>query len=194
MPLAERFQRLHRRVAQTQVLEQEEEGHDGKGGEVAPTAAAGKKENLDQTDNFDARVKYHQRRALRDAYFDASISGAVEEADAKKIYDDKIAKTKPEQEVHARHILVSTEDVEAFIPLTVVLAETDPGSGSYAGIIRVRSGTPMSMVTDAVASAGRRIEMFKEAVPYFLVLILVLLAITYIPVLTLWLPNLVYPS
>ena len=73
-------------------------------------AAAGKKENLDKTDNFDARVKYHQRRALRDAYFDASISGAVEDGDAKKIYEDKIAKTKPEQEVHARHILVSTED------------------------------------------------------------------------------------
>ncbi|MEX1061419.1 MAG: peptidylprolyl isomerase, partial [Methyloceanibacter sp.] len=30
-------------------------------------------------------------------------------ADAKKIYDEKISQLKPEQEVHARHILVSTE-------------------------------------------------------------------------------------
>ena len=31
------------------------------------------------------------------------------EADAKKIYDEKIVQLKPEQEVHARHILVATE-------------------------------------------------------------------------------------
>jgi peptidyl-prolyl cis-trans isomerase C len=73
-------------------------------------AAAGEKDNLDETDSFDARVKYHARRALRDAYFDSSIVGGVTEEDAKKIYDDKIAKMKPEQEVHARHILVGTEE------------------------------------------------------------------------------------
>lgn len=73
-------------------------------------AGAGEKENLDETDTFPARVKYHSRRALRDAFFDASITGAVTDADAKKIYDEKIAKMKPEQEVHARHILVGSED------------------------------------------------------------------------------------
>jgi peptidyl-prolyl cis-trans isomerase C len=73
-------------------------------------AAAGEKNNLDEIDTFDARVKYHARRALRDAYFDASITGAVTDEDAKKIYDEKIASMKPEQEVRARHILVETED------------------------------------------------------------------------------------
>lgn len=73
-------------------------------------AAAGEKKNLDEADTFDARVKYHARRALRDAYFDASITGAVSDADAKKIYDERIGKMKPEQEVHARHILVGSED------------------------------------------------------------------------------------
>lgn len=73
-------------------------------------AAAGEKDNLDETDTFSERVKYHERRALRDAYFDASITGAVSDADAKKIYDEKIATMKPTQEVHARHILVATED------------------------------------------------------------------------------------
>jgi peptidyl-prolyl cis-trans isomerase C len=73
-------------------------------------AAAGGKENLDKTDSFDARVKYHTRRALRDAFFDAGISGAVTDEDAKKIYDEKIAASKPEEEVHARHILVGTEE------------------------------------------------------------------------------------
>jgi len=72
-------------------------------------AAAGEKEKLDTTDTFPARVKYHARRALRDAYFDASITGAVTDAEAKKIYDEKIANMTPEQEVHARHILVESE-------------------------------------------------------------------------------------
>jgi len=73
-------------------------------------AGAGEKDNLDKTDTFPARVKYHRRRALRDAFYDAGITGAVPEADAKKVYDEKIAGMKPEQEVHAKHILVDTEE------------------------------------------------------------------------------------
>ncbi|MHA1517704.1 MAG: peptidylprolyl isomerase, partial [Alphaproteobacteria bacterium] len=73
-------------------------------------AAAGEKDKLNKSNTFDARVKYHTRRALRDAYFDSSISGAVSESDAKKIYDEKIGTMKPEQEVHALHILVPTKE------------------------------------------------------------------------------------
>jgi peptidyl-prolyl cis-trans isomerase C len=73
-------------------------------------AGAGEKEKLDQTDTFPARVKYHTRRALRDAFYDSGIAGAVTDADAKQIYDEKISKMKPEQEVHARHILVETKE------------------------------------------------------------------------------------
>jgi peptidyl-prolyl cis-trans isomerase C len=73
-------------------------------------AGAGEKEKLDQTDTFPARVKYHTRRALRDAFYDSGIAGAVSDADAKQIYDEKISKMKPEQEVHARHILVETKE------------------------------------------------------------------------------------
>jgi peptidyl-prolyl cis-trans isomerase C len=73
-------------------------------------AGAGEKEGLDKVETFPDRVKYHTRRALRDAYFDTSITGGVAEETAKKIYDEKIAQMKPEQEVHARHILVGTEE------------------------------------------------------------------------------------
>jgi peptidyl-prolyl cis-trans isomerase C len=72
-------------------------------------AGAGQNDNLDKEASFPGRVAYHQRRALRDAFFDAKIHDAVTEADAKKIFDEKIAGLKPEQEVHARHILVETE-------------------------------------------------------------------------------------
>lgn len=73
-------------------------------------AGAGQKDSLDKTESFPGRAAYHQRRALRDAFFDAKITDAVSEAEAKKIFDEKIAGLKPEQEVHARHILVATED------------------------------------------------------------------------------------
>ena len=73
-------------------------------------ATAAEKDSLNKTDTFDARVAYHTRRALRDAFFDASIIGAVEESAAKKIYDERIAKMEPQQEIKARHILVVTEE------------------------------------------------------------------------------------
>ena len=72
-------------------------------------AGAGQTDSLDKADGFQARVKYHERRALRDAFFDIKITGAVTEADAKKIYDAQIGEVKPEQEMHVRHILVETE-------------------------------------------------------------------------------------
>lgn len=72
-------------------------------------AGAGQKDSLDKAESFPGRAQYHQRRALRDAFFDVKIHDAVTEADAKKIYDEKIVQLKPEQEVHARHILVATE-------------------------------------------------------------------------------------
>jgi len=73
-------------------------------------AGAGQKDNLDKAESFPDRAKYHQRRALRDAFFDVKIHDVVTEADAKKIYDEKIGQLKPEQEIHARHILVATEE------------------------------------------------------------------------------------
>src|SRR5205814_7002330 len=59
--------------------------------------------------NFDERVQYWRRRALRDAY-DRSVRDAVNDADAKKIYDSQVSGQKPEEEVRARHILVESKD------------------------------------------------------------------------------------
>lgn len=73
-------------------------------------AGAGEEESLDKGESFDKRVAYHRRRALRDAFFDKNVTGAVDEAEAKKVYEDNISKLKPEQEIKARHILVDTED------------------------------------------------------------------------------------
>jgi peptidyl-prolyl cis-trans isomerase C len=73
-------------------------------------ADAATKDGLDKASNFEDRLKYHRRRTLRDAYYDKSVREAVTEAEAKKIYDEKIAGMKPEEEIHARHILVATKE------------------------------------------------------------------------------------
>ena len=72
-------------------------------------ATAAENDKLDKAATFETRAAYHRRRALRDAFYDVGIAGEVKEADAKKIFDAKIAEMKPQQEVRARHILVDSE-------------------------------------------------------------------------------------
>lgn len=73
-------------------------------------AGAGEKEKLDQAESFEKRAAYHRRRALRNAFFDEKIIGGVDEAEAKKVFEENLAKVTPEQEIKARHILVDTEE------------------------------------------------------------------------------------
>lgn len=77
--------------------------------ENALFAEAGEKENLGTGTAFNDRMKYLQRRALRDSYFERLIKGSISEADAKKLYDAQVAAAKPQEEVRARHILVDSE-------------------------------------------------------------------------------------
>ena len=58
---------------------------------------------------FDERMQYWRRRTLRDIYFEKTVRAQVQEADAKKFYDEQVKGIKPEEEVRARHILVEDE-------------------------------------------------------------------------------------
>ncbi len=59
---------------------------------------------------FEDRLAYYKLRAMRDAFYEKKIRGGVSDEQARAAYDEQIAKLKPEQEVHARHILVKTEE------------------------------------------------------------------------------------
>ena len=48
-------------------------------------AEAAVKASLDSGQSFEDRLKYHRRRALRDAYFEKNVRNAVPEEEAKKI-------------------------------------------------------------------------------------------------------------
>ena len=73
---------------------------------LADAAAA---EKLGSGPVYDQRLAYYTRRAMRDQFFDTRVRDAVNEAEAKKVFDEQIAKLKPEEEVRARHILVDNE-------------------------------------------------------------------------------------
>mgnify|MGYP001819892215 CR=1 FL=1 len=121
-------------------------------------AGAGEKENLDEADTFDKRVAYHRRRALRDAYFDKNVTGGVSEAEAKKVFEDNIAKVKPEQEIKARHILVETED-EA----KAVKAELD-GGADFAKLAAEKSKDKNAEGGDlGYFTRGQMLKPFEDA-------------------------------
>jgi peptidyl-prolyl cis-trans isomerase C len=121
-------------------------------------AGAGQTDSLDKADTFQARVKYHERRALRDAFFDAKITGAVTEADAKQIFDAQIGQLKPEQEVHARHILVATE-AEA-----KEVAERLKKGEDFAAVAKEKSKDPGAEGGDlGFFARGQMLKPFEDA-------------------------------
>lgn len=55
------------------------------------------------------------------------------------------------------HLEGSVES-DAYVTHSVNLAETNPGDGSYAGLIRARVGTPPALVASAVSAVGRMVD------------------------------------
>ena len=78
--------------------------------ETRLVADAAEKAKLADSKDFEARMKYHRIRALRDAYIESQIQDAVKDKEARAIYDEKVKNLAPQEEVRARHILVKSED------------------------------------------------------------------------------------
>lgn len=73
-------------------------------------AAKAKTEKLDDTQDFKDRMEFITDRELHNAYFKKHIVDVVTDADVKARYDKEVAGMPKQEEVHARHILVKTED------------------------------------------------------------------------------------
>jgi peptidyl-prolyl cis-trans isomerase C len=72
-------------------------------------AGAAEQDKLASGADFDKRMIYWHQRALRDAYFDKTVRGGIDEAAAKTFYEGQLKALPPEEEVQARHILVDSE-------------------------------------------------------------------------------------
>ncbi len=73
-------------------------------------AQAARAQKLDGTDDYKGRLAYLEDRALRRAYFDAQIAGAITPAAVQAAYDAYAKAFQAQDEVHAEHILVKTQD------------------------------------------------------------------------------------
>ena len=123
-------------------------------------AEAGESEKLGSGTAFDERMKYWQRKALRDAYFDRSIKGAVTEAEARKLYDAQVAAAKPQEEARARHILVDNEALAKAIFEKVAHGE------DFANMAKQHSKDPGSKEEGGdlgYFTRGQMVAQFEEA-------------------------------
>ncbi|MGL5737177.1 MAG: peptidylprolyl isomerase [Beijerinckiaceae bacterium] len=109
---------------------------------LAARAATEKK--IDDTADFKARLGYFRDKVLVDEYLAQEAKKAVTDAGMRKLYDDTVKATPPEEEVNARHILVENEEdakkaharvttgKEDFGKVAGELSK-DPGSGKDGG-------------------------------------------------------------
>jgi peptidyl-prolyl cis-trans isomerase C len=73
-------------------------------------ADAAEAAKLSATPEFEQQMSYLKRRVLRELYFNKTLKDTIKDDEAKKIYDERVAKLKPEEEISASHILVDTEE------------------------------------------------------------------------------------
>ncbi len=99
-------------------------------------AKAARDAQMDQTDLFKQRLEYLEDRSLRRAYFAEKIASGVTPEALQAAYDKFVAGFKGQEEVHARHILVATED-EA----KAVKAELEGGK-DFAELAKEKSTDP----------------------------------------------------
>jgi peptidyl-prolyl cis-trans isomerase C len=109
---------------------------------------------------FDVRLRYWRRRALRDAYFDKSVRGAIDDAEARRVYTQQIGNVRPEEEVRARHILVETE------ALAREIVDGLKKGGDFAELSKKHSKDPGSRENGGdlgYFQRGQMVPQFEEA-------------------------------
>ena len=123
---------------------------------LAGDAAA---EKLDQTEEFKKRMQYLSDRELHNAYFKKHVVDTVTDDEVKARYDKEVAALPKQEEVHARHILVKTED-EA----KDVIKQLDAGK-DFAELAKEKSTDPNKDDGGDLGyfSRGRMVKEFEDA-------------------------------
>jgi peptidyl-prolyl cis-trans isomerase C len=106
-------------------------------------AKAAEDAKISQDPEFARRLAYARDKLLLDEYLTQEAKKAVTPEAMHKLYDDTVKSLTPEKEVHARHILVPTEDEAKAVAARVKGGEDfakvagevskDPGSGKEGG-------------------------------------------------------------
>ena len=106
-------------------------------------AAAAEKDKVADDAQFAAKLTFLREKAMMETYLDKVGKAGVTDEAVQKVYDETIKDIKPEEEVHARHVLLETEEDakkvaeqikggEDFGKLAKEMSK-DPGSGAEGG-------------------------------------------------------------
>ncbi|WLS03514.1 peptidylprolyl isomerase [Shinella oryzae] len=127
--------------------------------DVKLLAADADKEGLRDSDDFKQRLAFLTDRELHNAYFKKHVVDAVTPEEVKARYDKEIAAITPEDEIHARHILVKTED-EA----KAIIKDLDAGK-DFVEIAKEKSTDPNKSEGGDLGyfGKGRMVPEFEEA-------------------------------
>ena len=123
-------------------------------------AKAAREQQMDQTDLFKQRLAYLEDRALRRAYFAEKIATGVTPEALQAAYDQFVAGFKGQEEAHARHILVATEE-EA----KAVKAELEGGK-DFAELAKEKSTDPSAQQNGGdlgFFAKGMMVKPFEDA-------------------------------
>ncbi|SMH54958.1 peptidylprolyl isomerase [Mesorhizobium australicum] len=128
--------------------------------EIRLMAEKARAAKLDQDDEFKRKLAFLNDRALHAQVIEKEISPKVTDEDLKARYDKEIAARPPVEEVHARHILVKTEE-EA----KDVIKRLDEG-GDFQAIAKEKSDDPGSGANGGdlgFFSKGQMVPEFEAA-------------------------------
>ncbi len=123
-------------------------------------AAAATKAGLDQSPSFKSRMEQVRAQLLLSEYVKTKVEAEATPAKLKDRYDRDVAAFDPPEEMHARHILVKTED-EA----KAIIADLAKG-GDFAKIAEEKSQDPGSAKQGGdlgFFSAGDMVPEFEKA-------------------------------
>ncbi|MFE1598638.1 peptidylprolyl isomerase [Methylobacterium sp. ID0610] len=106
-------------------------------------AQAAEKAKIGENPDFTRKLAYFRDKLLLDEYLEREAKKAVTPEAARSLYDETVKTLKPEEEVHARHILVESEAeakkiagrIKGGEDFAKIAAETskDPGSKAEGG-------------------------------------------------------------
>ena len=112
-------------------------------GDMILLTQAAEEKKLAESEDFKRQLEFTRKKLLMAKLLDGEAKTASSEAAMRKVYDDATKQMKPEEEVHARHILVETEEeakeVRAELAKGADFAELakskskDPGAAAEGG-------------------------------------------------------------
>jgi peptidyl-prolyl cis-trans isomerase C len=107
-------------------------------GDMLLVAKAAEAKKIADSNEFKQKLAYTRTKLLMENYLQSEAKAAVTDAELRKVYEEAVGQMRTETEVHARHILVETED-EA----KAVVAELKKGA-DFAELAKAKSKDPGS--------------------------------------------------